>query len=178
MILGAIKGLKTPKSKVNFEKHQKTKGTHEHLLEQKKSLTCPFITSGLCWAREAMSSSPSTSFSQTALCSRLTARVNPSPGPLGNVRTFNYTNSKLLDHKVHIYLEYTVSVPSLELCPSPPHTLSPSPASEYAPPPEPKGEAHLPPCKGVGESQFGRLERKLSILSTLCSVLLTVGDMK
>jgi hypothetical protein len=79
-----------------------------------------------------MSSSPSTSFSQTALCSRLTARVNPSPGPLGNVRTFNYKNNKLLDHKTHIYLEYHSICPLVEIVP-------PSPASECAPPTESKG---------------------------------------
>jgi hypothetical protein len=38
-------------------------------------------------------------------------------------------------------------------------------------PPEPKGEgAHSPSGGGVGESQFQRLEKKLSTLSTLCGL--------
>jgi hypothetical protein len=46
---------------------------------------------------------------------------------------------------------------------------SPSPASEWAPAPEPKGGgAHSPAGEGVGESQFRRLEKKHSTLSTLC----------
>jgi hypothetical protein len=41
-----------------------------------------------------------------------------------------------------------------------------------APPPGTKrgGVAHSPAGEGVGESQFQRLEKKLSTLSTLCSV--------
>ncbi len=36
-------------------------------------------------------------------------------------------------------------------------------------PPEPKGEGtHSPAGEGVGESQFQRLEKKLSTLPTLC----------
>ncbi len=59
----------------------------------------------------------------------------------------------------------TVSVPSFELGPS---TPTPSPPSELALPPEPKGGGtHSPACEGVAESQFGRLERKLCTLSTL-----------
>jgi hypothetical protein len=46
---------------------------------------------------------------------------------------------------------------------------NPSPASEYALPPGPRvGGAHSPAAKGVGESQFRRLEKKLSTLPTLC----------
>ncbi len=47
---------------------------------------------------------------------------------------------------------------------------TPSLASEYATPPEPKGggEAYSPAGGGVGESQFRRLEKKLSTLPTLC----------
>jgi hypothetical protein len=47
---------------------------------------------------------------------------------------------------------------------------SPTPlaASEYALPPGPKGGgAHLPAAKGVGESQFQRLEKRLA-LCVLC----------
>ncbi len=45
---------------------------------------------------------------------------------------------------------------------------NPSPASECAPPPGPKGgEAHSPAAEGVGESQLRRLEKKLSTLPTL-----------
>jgi len=47
---------------------------------------------------------------------------------------------------------------------------SPTPlaASECALPPGPKGGgAHSPAAKGVGESQFRRLEKKLSTLPTL-----------
>jgi hypothetical protein len=44
----------------------------------------------------------------------------------------------------------------------------PSPASECVPPTEPRMGAHSPAGEGVGESQFGRLEKKPSALSTLC----------
>ncbi len=50
----------------------------------------------------------------------------------------------------------------------------PSPASECASPPEPKGGwggTHSPACDVVEESQFGRLKRKLSTLSSVYSVL-------
>ncbi len=53
-------------------------------------------------------------------------------------------------------------VPSSELGPP-----TPSPASECAPPPGTKGGAHSPAGEGVGESQFQRLEKRLSTLSTL-----------
>ncbi len=49
---------------------------------------------------------------------------------------------------------------------------TPSPTSECTPPPRTGGGGgmgtHLPACEGVGESQFGRLERKLCTLSSLC----------
>jgi hypothetical protein len=55
-----------------------------------------------------------------------------------------------------------VSVPSSEL--GPPHPLS---RSECVSHPEPKeGRTHWPAGEGVGESQFGRLEKKPSTLST------------
>jgi hypothetical protein len=42
-------------------------------------------------------------------------------------------------------------------------------AGECAPPPGTKGgEAHSPTAEGLGESQFLRLEKKLSTLPTLC----------
>jgi hypothetical protein len=46
---------------------------------------------------------------------------------------------------------------------------SPTPSldSECAPPPEPMGGAHLRAGGGLGESQFRRLKKKLSTLSTL-----------
>ncbi len=45
---------------------------------------------------------------------------------------------------------------------------NPSPASESDLPPGPKGGgAHSPAAKGVGESQFRRLKKKLSTLPTL-----------
>jgi hypothetical protein len=46
----------------------------------------------------------------------------------------------------------------------------PSLASECALPPDQRmGRAHSPPGKGVGESPFRRLEKKLSTLPSLCS---------
>ena len=52
---------------------------------------------------------------------------------------------------------------------------SPTPlaASECALPPGPKGGggAHSPAAKGVGESQIQRLEKKLSTLPTLCTLV-------
>jgi hypothetical protein len=44
---------------------------------------------------------------------------------------------------------------------------NPSLASECAPPPEPDGGAHSSAGEGLGESQFRRLEKKLSTLPTL-----------
>ncbi len=42
-------------------------------------------------------------------------------------------------------------------------------ASVFPPPPGTKGGgAHSPAAKGVGESQYRRLEKKLSTLPTLC----------
>jgi hypothetical protein len=61
----------------------------------------------------------------------------------------------------------TVYVPSSEvgIWDSP----NPSPASECALPPGPKvGGARSPAAKGVAESQFRRLEKKLSTLPILC----------
>jgi hypothetical protein len=77
-------------------------------------------------------------------------------------------------HQLHLpgqstkYLQYIQRVPQ---CMSPRRNWDspiPSPASECAPPPGPKGggRAHSPVAKGVGESQF-RLEKKLSTLPTL-----------
>jgi hypothetical protein len=46
---------------------------------------------------------------------------------------------------------------------------NPSPASEWPwpSPPDQRGGSHSPAAKGVGESQFQRLENKLSTLPTL-----------
>ncbi len=68
------------------------------------------------------------------------------------------------NHKVHIYKSTTVYVPSSELGLSPP-LLSPA----IVPlPPNQRWGAHSPAGQGVGESQFRRLEKKLSTLPTLC----------
>jgi hypothetical protein len=54
---------------------------------------------------------------------------------------------------------------------------NPSPAGEYAPSPLILGGgAHSVPRKGVGESQFRRLEKRLSTLPTLCSYPFRRGD--
>ncbi len=60
----------------------------------------------------------------------------------------------------------TVYVPSSEIGTPPP----PSPASEWAPLPrnQRRGGAHSPAGEGVGESQFRRLEKRLSTLPALC----------
>ncbi len=68
-------------------------------------------------------------------------------------------------HKVHIYLVYKSVFPSLELGPPTPY-----PASEFASTLNHTGKeggTHSPACEVVGESQFGRLERKLNTLSSL-----------
>jgi hypothetical protein len=58
----------------------------------------------------------------------------------------------------------TVFVPSLELGPPHPHSSVSSPP----PPGTKRGDGtHSPAGEGVGEVQFGLLERKLSTLSTL-----------
>ncbi len=84
---------------------------------------------------------------------------------------------------------WTVCVPQSTYIPRVPQCLcprpnwdspNPSPASaRVAPPPGTKGrETHSPGCEGVGtESQFGRLEKKLSTLSTLWCVR-TVSERK
>jgi hypothetical protein len=57
----------------------------------------------------------------------------------------------------------TLYVPSSELELSQPLSL----ASKCAPPPRTGGGAHSPAGEGLGESQFRRLEKKLSTLPTL-----------
>jgi hypothetical protein len=69
-------------------------------------------------------------------------------------------------HKVHIYTEYHI-VCSLVGFGTLPPLLSPA---SVPLPSEPKGGAHSPAGEGVGESQFRRLEKKLSTLPTLCSI--------
>ncbi len=66
----------------------------------------------------------------------------------------------------YVYIKSTaVYVPSSELGQSHPN---PSLASDCAPPPRTGGGgAHSPAGEGLGESQFRRLEKKLSILPTL-----------
>ncbi len=60
-------------------------------------------------------------------------------------------------------------VPSLEL--GLPHPFS---RKRVCPPPGPKGGgAHLPVAKGVGESQFQRLEKRLA-LCLLCALILYI----
>jgi hypothetical protein len=72
----------------------------------------------------------------------------------------------LSKHKVHIFLEYRSVCPLVGIGTAPP--LLPQ-ASVYPPPPPNRGGgARSPAGEGVGESQFGRLEKKLSTLSTLC----------
>jgi hypothetical protein len=64
---------------------------------------------------------------------------------------------------VHIYKEYHSVCPLVGIGTLPPPL---SPASMPLPP-EPKGGAHSPAGKGLGESQFRRLGEKLSTLPTL-----------
>ncbi len=74
---------------------------------------------------------------------------------------------KTYSHKVHLFTKYHMQHMSPRRnWESPTHGL----ASECAsPPPEPKGRgADSPAGLGLGESQFRRLEKKLSTLPTLC----------
>jgi hypothetical protein len=67
-------------------------------------------------------------------------------------------------HKVLIYIEHHSVCPLVGIRDSP----TPLAASECALPPRPKGGgAHSPAAKGVGESQFQRLEKRLA-LCLLC----------
>ncbi len=72
------------------------------------------------------------------------------------------------NHKEHYMLEYHSVCPLVRIGGPP---LTPSPQRVYrcsVPlPPELKWGGHSPACEGVGESQFRRLEKKLSTLSTL-----------
>ncbi len=56
--------------------------------------------------------------------------------------------------------------PSSELGLSQP--LAPVSPASVPLPPDPGGGGHSPAGEGLGESQFRRLEKKLSILATLC----------
>jgi hypothetical protein len=79
----------------------------------------------------------------------------------------NKKNCAVLDlatHKVHIYLEYH------SVCPLR-GSLHPALLQASVSPRNQKGGTHSPAGEGVGESQFGRLEKKPSILSTLCLLL-------
>ncbi len=67
-------------------------------------------------------------------------------------------------HKVLIYTEHHSVCPLVGIGTPP----TPLPQASVPSPPEPKGGgAHSPAAKGVGESQFRRLEKKLSTLPTL-----------
>jgi hypothetical protein len=68
-------------------------------------------------------------------------------------------------HKVHILYRVPQYTSPRRNWDSP----TPSLSSECAPPPGTKGGDHLPAGEGLGESQFRRLEKKLSTLPTLCA---------
>jgi hypothetical protein len=70
------------------------------------------------------------------------------------------------DHKVRIYKECHSVCPHVVIR-TLPTTFSPASMSP-PPPPEPGGRAHSPAGEGLGESQFRRLEKRLSTLPTLC----------
>jgi hypothetical protein len=71
-------------------------------------------------------------------------------------------------HKVLIYIEHDSVCPLVGI--GTPPTPLPQ-ASVPSPPPGSKdGGAHLPAVKGVGESQFRRLVKKLGALPTLWSM--------
>jgi hypothetical protein len=71
----------------------------------------------------------------------------------------------LYNHKVLIYIEHHSVCPLVGIAWDSPTPLA---ASECALPPVPNGEgAHSPAAKGVGESQFQRLEKRLA-LCLLC----------
>ncbi len=64
---------------------------------------------------------------------------------------------------LHIYLEYNSVCPLVGIgTPPPPHPLS---SKRVCPPPGTWGGTHSPACEGMGESQFGRLERELHKVS-------------
>jgi hypothetical protein len=67
-----------------------------------------------------------------------------------------------------MYLEYHSVCPLVGIGIGTPHPLSRKRCA--SPPPQPRGGGglHSPARERTGESQFGRLERKLSTLSTLC----------
>ncbi len=87
---------------------------------------------------------------------------------LNNLLTLNPTHP--LAHKVRIYKDYymysVLYVPSSELGLSQP--LSRQGVCPY---PQNRGGGGSPAGEGLGESQFRRLEKKLSTLPTLCSSL-------
>jgi hypothetical protein len=70
----------------------------------------------------------------------------------------------VVDHKVHIYLEYNSECPLVGI-----GTPTPFPASECSPPPQTKGGgAHSPAVERAGESQFRRMEKRRLALCLLC----------
>ena len=68
-------------------------------------------------------------------------------------------------HKVHIYLEYHSVCPLVGI--GTPHPLSRRQGYTPPPPPTNGGVIHSPAGEERGESQFRRLEKKPSSLSTL-----------
>jgi hypothetical protein len=90
----------------------------------------------------------------------------------GELKSSTRPAADYLLHNVHIFLE-NYSVCPLVGIGTPPPPLSPA----SVPPPEPKvGGTDSPAGEGVGESQFRRLEKKPSTLSTLCSPPTETGN--
>ncbi len=96
------------------------------------------------------------------------AYVNRSTQSLhGNLKSGQNSPDFTAAHSTYIYKEYHSLCPLVGIGTPP----TPSLASESAPPPPPtKGGGRTPPRpRGWGESQFRRLEYKLSTLPTLCT---------
>jgi hypothetical protein len=66
---------------------------------------------------------------------------------------------------IYAFIEYHSVCTLVGIGTTPPPT--PSPTSDCVPPPGTKGGAHTLAGEGMGESQFERLEKKPSTLSTL-----------
>jgi hypothetical protein len=81
-------------------------------------------------------------------------------------RTSGGASSPSTHHKVHIHLEYHSVCPLVGI--GTPSTPSPT-ASVYPPPLNQRRGTHSPVGEGVGQSQFGRLEKSLT-LCLLCGL--------
>jgi hypothetical protein len=108
----------------------------------------------------------------TALITRETTTLHPLPRHhRPKFRSCTFTVHDKIYHKVLSYIEHHSVCPLVGIGTPP----TPLPQARVPPPPADQrvGGAHSPAAKEVGESQFRRLEKKLSTLPTLWHIPLS-----